>query len=377
MEPDLLEAFNAYRIYAEKAYEEWKKQNDSLISHTAILPEYTKLNRYLNQGSAVTGRYLLKGALKLRSMDAHEDTYGGHKYGGIVDYLVQMFAKFGLKEWNRVFLPTYQQPSHLNPVFFDQIAILSKSVLGGFESWRKRFHPNCSIKASEKACRVTWFALFWSVLHGRTSLSNMELENIWNYSMLYPYVDDFLDSPEDRYRIHRKQFILDLRHSLSPNRPIYEFYYHPMRANFTECLRIVKRAITSEGPPANKDIVAALEVLTVVEEIGSQSAELKEVKPEADLIFHSCMKGSLAILPVCTLITGSLSPQDLEQLFKHGLAFQLLDDLQDIEEDRLTVPYTLFTNGPREHQGTPDSLVIKTLNYLGSETFTKSTQLLG
>lgn len=369
MEPSLLKHFEKYRVYAEKAFQEWNSQPDDLINTSVTLPEYTKFDRIMNQAIALTGKYILKAMLYLRVLDP-SDPQVGIRYGRSMDFLWKGFARFGIREWNRIFLPTFGSgpAKHLDHTFFRQLAVLFQRVSGGFEDWRQTHHPSCSMKAAEKAARVAWFAIFWSVMHGRTRISDMELEYIWNYSMLYPYVDDFLDSSDDSYRVQRKQFILDLRQSLSQNHKIHDFYYHPNRIPFIECLKIIKGAAIKQGPLVGDEIAAALEILTVIE------GDTEPTYSEPDIIFHACVKGTLAMLPLCTLITGSVPPSDMDLLFKYGLAFQLVDDLQDIQEDRMRIPHTIFTS-KAELGKNSDREAIKTLNYLSSQIFTKSTSV--
>jgi hypothetical protein len=367
MEPSLLKYFEKYRVSAEKAYNEWNSPPDDILNISVTLPAYTKFDRVMNQAVALTGKYILKALLLFHALDP-SDPQVGIRYGRPMDLLWKGLARFGIREWNRIFLPTFGSASAkpLDHSFARQLAGLLQRVSGGFEDWRRTHHPSCSMKAAEKAARVTWFAIFWSVMHGRTTLADMELEYIWNYSMLYPYVDDFLDSPDDSYRVQRKQFILDLRQSLSQTHKIHDFYYHPNRIPFMQCLRIIKGAAIKQGPMVGDEIAAALEILAVIE------GDTEPTYSEPDIIFHSCMKGTLAMLPLCTLITGTVPPSDMDLLFKYGLAFQLVDDIQDIQEDRMHIPQTIFTS-KAELGKNSDLEAIKTLNYLSSPTFTKST----
>ncbi len=239
------------------------------------------------------------------------------------------------------------------------------TAAAGFEAWRTRNHPDCSIKAVEQAYRVIWFALYWVVQSGRNSLAPEELEAIWNYSMLYPYIDNFLDSNDPDLKAHRKDIISDIRYCLLHEDRLPAFTYHPYRTGLIAALTGVKYAAMRLNASAREEISSALQCLMVVESTNYNTYSKEEV------LFHSCMKGALALVPICFLNAGLMTSADHQRIFSFGLGLQLIDDLQDTALDSASQQSTIFTLSTRNIQDLNRGIT-KTLNYLASNTFITS-----
>lgn len=217
MEPNLTGLFGEYNVYAQKACAEWEKQDSRAIGASPVFPRYSKLDHTLNTLRATTGKYVLKSALKLRGGPVAQDGSAVPRYASASRSLGKFFSGVGMHEWNQVFLPHYSPAQRLDTNFFFGFARMFDAALSGFEAWRTRTHPDCSIKETEQASRLVWFALYWAVIQGRIELSPGDLEAIWNYAMLYPYIDNFLDSKGPEHRAYRDAFVLDLRRSIAAN----------------------------------------------------------------------------------------------------------------------------------------------------------------
>lgn len=365
-EKKLSSTFDKYEGYANQAITRWKQQNDAIIMESLTMPRYTKTNQAINKARAVVGKYFIKAATGLHgSGDTTTTTqtdYHGYYGSSSMKSMWQMLFKFGVREWNHVFLPGYHPSASLDSSFIPSLGNIINSAASGFEAWRQQYHPNCSMKESEQACRMVWFAIMWAVLEGRKDFSATELDFIWNFAMLYPYVDNFLDSRDPVTVSFQRQFVDDLQKSLSKiEGPLPTFSYHSKHAELLESLDHVKLGAISQGSAADQEILNALKMLTIVE-------AHKNLTSLDDILFHSCMKGALAVLPVCIILGGFMTPHDYSRVFEYGLAFQLIDDMQDFDQDRIAMPKTVFTLNSGSTQML-NSTVVKTLNYLSSETF--------
>lgn len=82
----------------------------------------------------------------------------------------------------------------------------------------------------------------------------------------------------------------------------------------------------------------------------------------ASVVAGSIAKGGASVLTDGYLITGRVAPVDADFCFGYGAVLQLIDDLQDVAEDRATGHATLFS---RQVGHAPlDGLVCKLLHFL-------------
>lgn len=329
------------------------------------MPRYTKTDQAINKARALVGKYFFKAVAAFqgsKDTNAPQSEPRGYYGSSSMRSMWQMLFKFGVREWNHVFLPGYRPSSSLDSSFLPSLANMIDSAASGFEAWRQQYYPNSSIIEAEQACRMVWFAIMWAVLEGRKDFSATELDFIWNFAMLYPYVDNFFDSRDPVTVSFQREFVSDLEKSLSKmGGPLPTFSYHPHRASLLEALEHVKLGAMSQGSVASQEILNALKMLVIVE--GHRNSNGLD-----DILFHSCIKGALAVLPVCIILGGFMAPHDYSRVFEYGLAFQLIDDLQDFGQDRVAPQTTAFTFFSGSTQ-ILNSTVIKTLNYISSEAF--------
>lgn len=359
MDTSLVQTFDKYKLYAEKTCDAWTRQSDSVILPSLILPHYTKMDKLSNQLRAVSGKYVLKATLMARGLPDERDGSQYHTTYG--SSMWKLFFKLGAHEWNRMLLQGYSLPANFDTNAFVPIIRLAERAIGGFESWRTLHHPNCPISVAEQASRIVWFAVAWAILQGRSDLSLADLEGIWNYAMLYPYVDNFLDSVDPKDKIHRYKFLQDLRQCLKTEvtSSIAQFSYHPNRQELLASIRVIKEWTGKQQPMVADEFLNSLQILTVIE--GAQRLNSSE-----EALLHSCLKGSLALIPICLLTTGYVDVSDYGMIFNYGLALQLIDDMQDMSQDvRDRIP-TLFTQSSPS-TNTLSATVIKTLNFISTQ----------
>jgi hypothetical protein len=210
------------------------------------------------------------------------------------------------------------------------------------------------MREAEQASRLVLFGLFWALAEGRRELAPAELEALWAYAMLYPLVDNTLDDHPTMPESERRIFVKDLQEAVREGTVTMNMFAgHPRRQSLLACLATVRNALLGKGGMASNEAFAALEILTVIELQGAPTSQ-------SDLLFRACLKGGMALLPVTILLSGrALGSEEYRRIFGYGLAAQLVDDMQDVEQDRRAGRQTLFTGSDQM------AAIKRTMNYLG------------
>lgn len=207
----------------------------------------------------------------------------------------------------------------------------------------RRLDPELELGDLFQALRNAWIAASIQML--------LDLEvrcspAVFAYSMLYPYTDNTLDDPR-----------------LPPS--------HKHRLNRGLERRLRGEAVTAEGPAELRiyELVAEIErqfprphypeVHASLQAIHrAQVASLgQQVRPlhVTELLAISVEKGGTSVLADAYLVAGHLDPAEADFFFGYGVLLQLLDDLQDVVEDRRAGHLTLFSRLPEAEP--MDSLV--------------------
>lgn len=164
--------------------------------------------------------------------------------------------------------------------------------------------------------------------------------SVFSYSMLYPYTDNYLDNPEvsadkKRHFNTRLQMVLE---GLTPENATPEEL-----KIFTMIHNIEKEYRRDEYPDIYKSLLLIQDAQVTSLSQGSKN----RLSPNI-IMPISFYKGGTSVLADAFLCKGHLSRKEMEFAFGYGAFLQLMDDLQDIESDRASQHWTLFSVKSRE-----------------------------
>ncbi len=164
--------------------------------------------------------------------------------------------------------------------------------------------------------------------------------SVFSYSMLYPYTDNYLDDPEvsadkKRHFNTRLQMVLE---GLTPENATPEEL-----KIFTMIHNIEKEYRRDEYPDIYKSLLLIQDAQVTSLSQGSKN----RLSPNI-IMPISFYKGGTSVLADAFLCKGHLSRKEMEFAFGYGAFLQLMDDLQDIESDRASQHWTLFSVKSRE-----------------------------
>ena len=197
----------------------------------------------------------------------------------------------------------------------------------------RRFDPSVSQADIYQATRNAWTAGGLQVLLGQ----KMRLTPaIFAYSMLYPYTDNYLDNPEVPSE-QKLKFNARIRRRLSGE------MIAPLGDGEAAVWRLFELI---EGQYCRADwpqVYASLLAIHQAQEKSLlQRGSLRSVRGN-DVIKLSFEKGGASVLADGYLAAGSLSREEAQFIFSWGALLQLVDDLQDIKQDRGEGTLTIFT----------------------------------
>jgi hypothetical protein len=222
----------------------------------------------------------------------------------------------------------------LKDYHFDYLLNLGlREVTTEFTHMARRFDPHIDQLDIYQAYRNS------SSMHLMQLLLSLPVEvtpSVFGFSMLYPYTDNYLDDP-----------------GIAPYQKV----------GFNTRLR---QRIAGETPdPANRHEELVWQLISKIEEqydryqyphifeslLAIQDAQIKSIdllqgqgSPyEVDVLGISFEKGGAAALADGLLVAGHLTPEQQEFVFYYGVYTQLVDDLEDLYEDRRCGINTIFS----------------------------------
>jgi hypothetical protein len=202
-----------------------------------------------------------------------------------------------------------------------------------------------------QAGRNAWTA------HGLQWLLHMPVQltpSILGYSLLYPYTDNFLDDPEIPAAA-KLAFNERFRRRLAGETPV------PVDAYERTIFDLVSMI---EGQYPRSEYPAVFDSLLEIHQAQSRSLKLLRGASAAgavDVIGLSFHKGGTSVLVDGYLVSGSLDPAQRQYTYGHGIFAQLLDDMEDVRQDRLAGRLTLYS---RSQDHAPlDALANRTFHF--------------
>ena len=184
-----------------------------------------------------------------------------------------------------------------------------------------------------QACRNVWVA------NGVQRLLGLPVRltpSVFAYSLLYPYTDNYLDDPAANEETKRA-FNERLRSRLEGK--------DAMPANPRE-KAIFDLVAMIEGEHDRTLFPQVFDSLVAIHEAQVKSLRLIAAggpPAESDIIGIILEKGGTSVLADGCLVAGTLSPDQVEFLFGFGAFLQVMDDLEDVIEDRRAGLWTAFS----------------------------------
>ncbi len=197
----------------------------------------------------------------------------------------------------------------------------------------RRFDPSINAEDIYQATRNAWTAGGLQMLLGH----EMRLTPaIFAYSMLYPYTDNYLDDTRISSEEKRK-FNARIRQRLSgemiaPN--------DKAETNIWELFELIEGQYPCAEFP---QVYASLLAIHRAQENSLRQQRSSLSLNTADILKLSFEKGGASVLADGHLAAGSLSREEAQFIFGWGALLQLVDDLQDLRQDRRDGGRTIFT----------------------------------
>lgn len=203
----------------------------------------------------------------------------------------------------------------------------------------REFDPDLRIDPVYQALRNVWIM---NTLQFYLGLEVRIDEAVFGYSLIYPYLDNFLDdsavSRSGKLALIRKLGVWLEGGGETPGSPL------------EEKLRLLIAGIERRFP--RSDFPGVFQSLLAIynAQIRSLLQQDRADPPAfADLLDISLEKGGTSVLADGYLVAGDLTPDQQRFCFGFGTILQLADDLQDIGEDSLTGSMTLFSSEAGGH----------------------------
>ncbi len=235
---------------------------------------------------------------------------------------------------NQAFLAFAKSALDLRPAHLDLLIAGGFSAIGT-ELGRaaRRFDPGVSAADILQASRNAWTACGLQRLLGR----EMRLTpSIFAYSMLYPYTDNYLDSP-DASREEKLGFSVRFGERLAGGAPT------PANGHESAIWRLIEIIEKEHERAAAPQVYESLLRIHRAQVASLRLLGIGASSDGVDVLGLSFEKGGASVLADGYLAAGTLTPEQARFIFDWGVLLQLADDLQDVQQDRLEGVRTLFS----------------------------------
>ncbi len=250
-----------------------------------------------------------------------------------------------IREFGRRFLE--MSDLYLDTVFQDD-AVLSTQM---FVDKIKSFDPTLRIEDVYQALRNAWIM---NSLQMYMHLDVTYLDSLFAYSMIYPYMDNYLDDVS--LSLAKKLRLIEkLRDGLEG------LDFVPENRNEEKIGQLIKM-IESEYdrekfPGVYQSLLAIFNA-----QLRSLTQQKGHVLPfEGDILDLSFEKGGTSVLADGYLVSGTLEEQQANFCFGFGAFLQLADDIQDVVVDQNNDHSTIFSLPAGKYR--LDNLANKLLNF--------------
>lgn len=220
-------------------------------------------------------------------------------------------------------------PQQLDVMFSDATTEVSRQ----FARQAREFDPSIPFVDILQAGRNVW------IMNGLQIVLGIPVKltpSILAYSLLYPYTDNLIDNPDISaaekiifsHNFHKRLEGLPVQ----PNNPSEETIY-----------RLVEMI---EGEFPRPEYPGVYHSLLAIHETQTDSVQLmlpEDSLTETEALKIGLAKGGASVVADGYLVAGHLTKEQEDFLFGYGAYLQLLDDIQDIKEDRDAGLKTIFT----------------------------------
>lgn len=217
----------------------------------------------------------------------------------------------------------------LEVMFSDKLSEVTRQ----FVRQAREFDPALPFHDIFQACRNMW------IMNGLQIVLDLPVKltpSIFAYSLLYPYSDNLIDNPQittvDKL-IFSNHFYMRLDgQAVEPNNSTEQVI-------FSLVALIEAQYPRSAYPEVYHSLLAIHEAQTRSMQLIHSGSSLSET----ETLEIGIAKGGASVLADGYLVAGKLSKEQESFLFGYGAYLQLLDDIQDLEEDRAAGLHTIFS----------------------------------
>jgi hypothetical protein len=188
------------------------------------------------------------------------------------------------------------------------------------------FDDSLSYEDIYQACRNVWIMNILQLMAGRP----VEITpSVFAYSLLYPYCDNFIDSPEtppeEKMKFGKRLKTRLKGEPVSPASPLEEKI-------FSLIAEIENEHDRSKNPGVYESLLAihSAQVKSLSLQLSAKGVSFDEM-----LSIH-IEKGGTSVLADGHLLFGNLTGKQRDFIFGLGAFLQFIDDMQDIDEDIAT-----------------------------------------
>lgn len=216
--------------------------------------------------------------------------------------------------------------------------VMTKESVDAFEEEVKvlirrarRFDPALTMGDLEQVLRNYMVYAIFCELNG---LSQKCTPNIFGYSMLYPYTDNYIDAP-DRSKeelSHYNQLIAD---------QILGECYDAVTEHDRKTVELL--SMVEESYVRSDDLYGAMLLMLEAQKDSQKQNDRENPSAEEETLMITLRKGGISVLLDRYLIGSPLTEEDYEFYYEFGFLLQLCDDLQDISRDRQSGCRTVFS----------------------------------
>jgi len=217
----------------------------------------------------------------------------------------------------------------LEVMFSDEL----KEVTRQFVNQARQFDSTLTFHELFQACRNVW------IMNGLQIVLDLPVkltDSIFAYSLLYPYTDNLIDNSQissiDKLMFSNNFYLRLDGKDPEPNNSTEKIVFSLVAMIESEYPR-------SAYPEVYDSLIAIHEAQTRSMQLIHSGNSLSETET-----LEICLaKGGASVLADGYLVAGKLSKDQEYFLFGYGAYLQLLDDIQDVEEDRTAGLETIFS----------------------------------
>lgn len=215
----------------------------------------------------------------------------------------------------------------------------------------KKFDPAVSSADIFQALRNVW------TMNLLQTIFAMDVEvtyPVFSYSMLYPYTDNLLDSTGTS-SLEKKERSNRLTERLKGSKLIPHNFYEE------KVFRLVELIEESYPRRYFYSLYQSLQAINSSQVDSLNQSENIDNTTIENIIKLSFIKGGLSVLADAYLIKGTLTIEEVIGSFGLGILLQLIDDLQDVKQDKRLGSTTIFTYSLNNQS--LENVTVKLLNF--------------